>query len=324
MRELASFVREGNTLVSGKEDPALWAALTSPEAAAAVITLVGALLAAYWGGRAGGRGAVAAAQAQNRGLADQAAIDARRVVYAEFARDARALTDGVHQYVMAPGPDLNADTAAYTGVLDRARWSYDVVSIEGPKSVRAAAKLFIDQAVVCRGNGSWHSSAVAAFNKLDGLRETEDGRQFETVLAVDQELERIRSAALMLPRDWRGRAQAWASDVSTDSGPLRARWEEEHNRSPDETPAYEVVARLVALFSDDGSPTALSRAVQAGHLTAQEASKITTYTVTWAEDDPRQRVLRELVPMHKALDKFVREANRVLHPEESEDDSAEP
>jgi hypothetical protein len=82
----------------------MWAALTSPEAAAAVITVVGALLAAYWGGRAGGRGAVAAAQTQNRGTAAQGAINARRVVYAEFARDARALADGVHQYVMGAGP----------------------------------------------------------------------------------------------------------------------------------------------------------------------------------------------------------------------------
>ena len=74
--------------------------MMSPEAAAAVITLVGALLAAYWGGRAGGRGAVAAAQAANGGMADQAATDARRAVYAEFAREARGLADAVHQYVM--------------------------------------------------------------------------------------------------------------------------------------------------------------------------------------------------------------------------------
>ncbi|MBQ0855604.1 hypothetical protein J8N05_46445 (plasmid) [Streptomyces sp. BH-SS-21] len=78
---------------------------------------------------------MAAAQTQNQGMADQGAINARRVVYAEFARDARALADGVHQYVMAAGPDLDADTAAYIQVLDLARWSYDVVSIEGPRSV---------------------------------------------------------------------------------------------------------------------------------------------------------------------------------------------
>ncbi|PNG93790.1 hypothetical protein SMF913_29255 [Streptomyces malaysiensis] len=246
------------------------------------------------------------------------------MVYAEFARDARALADGVHQYVMAPGPDLDADTAAYTEVLDRARWSYDVVSIEGPKSVRDAAKLFIDQAIACRGKGSWHSSAVAAFNKLFALRRTDDGAQFEAVLAVEQELERIRAAALAVPKEWRGRAQAWASDAAADDArALRARWQEERDRSPDEAPRYEVVARLVALIADDGSPTALNTAVQAGYLTSQQASKIITYTMTWAEDDPLQRVLHELVPMHDALDAFVREANRVLHPEEYGEDCGE-
>jgi len=300
----------------------MWAALTSPEAAAAVITLVGALLAAYWGGRAGGRGAVAAAQTQNQGIADQGAINARRVVYAEFARDARALADGVHQYVMAAGPDLDADTAAYTQVLDRARWSYDVVSIEGPRSVREAAKLFIDQAVACRGRESWHSSVVAAFNKLDALMLTSDGDQLRAILAVGQEMDRIRRAARALPQDWRSQAWGWARDALTD---LRARWQEERDRLPEGAPAFEDVAALVGLLRDHGEPAApLNAAVQAGYLTSQDASKISTYAVTWAEeDDPRERVLRGLLPMQEALDAFVRKANRVLHPEESEEDSGE-
>ncbi len=307
-------------VVSGKEDPTLWTTLASPEAAAAVITLVGALLAAYWGGRAGGRGAVAAAQVQNRGLADQAATDARRAVYAEFARDARALADGVHRYVMEPGPDLDADTEAYDAVLVRARWSYEVVSIEGPKSVRDAAKLFISQAIACRNKGSWHSAAVAAFSRLEGLKLAGDGHRFDAAVAVERELEQVRGAARVLPQEWRARAQVWASDDSTNAE-RRARWQEDHHSSPDETPAYEDVAKLVDLLSDDGAPTALSTAVQAGYLTSMDASKLTAYAVTWAESDTRQRVLRQLVPMHEALDKFVREASRVLHPEEAEEDS---
>ncbi|MFD3844022.1 hypothetical protein ACFWWC_48855 [Streptomyces sp. NPDC058642] len=296
------------------------AALASPEAVAAVITLVGALLAAYWGGRAGGRGAVAAAQTQNRGMADQGAINARRVVYAEFARDARALADGVHQYVMAAGPDVAADSAAYTQVLDRARWSYDVVSIEGPQSVREAAKLFIDQAVACRRSQSWHASVVAAFNKLDTLMLTDDGNQVRVILTVGQEMSRIRYAARALPQDWRSQARSWARNASTD---LRARWQEERDRSPDGAPTFEDVAALVGLLRDHDDPAApLNAAVQAGYLTSQDASKISTYAVTWAEeDDPRERVSRGLLPMQDALDAFVRKANRVLHPEESEEDS---
>jgi len=305
--------------VSGKEDSALWAAFTSPEVAAAVITLVGALLAAYWGGRAGGRGAVAAAQAQNRGMAGQAAIDARRAVYAEFARDARALADGVHQYVMVPGPDVYADTAAYSQVLDRARWSYDVVAIEGPRSVRDAAKEFIDQAVACRGNGSWYSSAVAAFNKLEALRRTDESHQIEAALAVEQQLAQIRRTAWLLPPSWRARARAWAGDASSD---LRAHWQAERDRSPNEAPAYEDLAALVELITVDGNPaTPLSAALQAGYLSNQDVSKIVMYVVTWAEEeDPRNRVLRGLMPMRAALDEFVKKANRTLHPEESDED----
>ncbi|MET8631779.1 hypothetical protein [Streptomyces sp. NPDC004680] len=261
---------------------------------------------------------MAAAQAQNRGVADQAAVNARRAVYAEFARDARALADGVHQYVMAAGPDLDADTAAYGRVLDRARWSYDVVSIEGPRCVRDAAKLFIDQAVACRASESWHTSAVAAFNKLDALKSARAGDQFDAVMAVEREIERIRHATRILPPHWQARARAWARDASMD---LRARWQEERGRSPNEAPAYERVAMLVALIRDDSALNAsLSAAVQAGYLTAQEAAKITMYTVKWAEeDDIRDRVLRGLMPMHAALDTFVRKANRILHPEESEE-----
>ena len=308
--------------MAAKEDPALWAVLVSPEAAAAVVTLVGAVLAAYWGGRAGGKGAVAAAQAQNRGMADQAAINARRAVYAEFARDARALSDGVVQYVMDPGPDPDADTAAYVQVLDRARWSYDVVSIEGPRCVRKAAKQFIDQAMACRTNGSGHASAMAAFNKLEKLRWTHDDHQREAIVAVDQALERIRRAARGLPPDWRFVAQGWTGNASTE---LRARWEEECALSPGEAPAYEDVAALAELIRDGGDPDApLNAAVEAGYLSDRDASRITSYTVTWPEeDDPRQRVRRGLFPMGDALKAFVKEANRVLHPEEFEEDSGD-
>lgn len=79
---------------------------------------------------------------RTRPRAGQAAVSDRRALYAEFARDARASADGVHQYVMDPGPDPDADTAAYGQVLNRARCSYDVVPIEGPQPLREAAELF--------------------------------------------------------------------------------------------------------------------------------------------------------------------------------------
>jgi hypothetical protein len=88
----------------------------SPEAVAAAIALAAAPLG-YFGAGAGAKATVQAAREQARGAADQQALTARRTVYAEFAQDARALVDGVHQYVMAPGADVGADYTSYGHVL---------------------------------------------------------------------------------------------------------------------------------------------------------------------------------------------------------------
>lgn len=93
-------------------------ALFPPEAVAAAIALAAAPLG-YFGARTGAKATVQAARQQTRGGADQQALRARRTVYAEFARDARALVDGVHQYVMAPGADVGADSTSYGQALDR-------------------------------------------------------------------------------------------------------------------------------------------------------------------------------------------------------------
>ncbi|MBE8477493.1 hypothetical protein [Streptomyces justiciae] len=139
-----------------------------------------------------------------------------------------------------------------------------MVSIEGPRSVREAAKLFIDQAVECRGRESWHSSVVAAFNKLDALMLTSDGDQLRAVLALGQEMDQIRRAARALPQDWRSQARGWAGNASPD---LRAHWQEERDRLPEGAPTFEDVATLVSLLRDHGDPAApLNAAVQAGYL----------------------------------------------------------
>ncbi|MBQ0855603.1 hypothetical protein J8N05_46440 (plasmid) [Streptomyces sp. BH-SS-21] len=163
---------------------------------------------------------------------------------------------------------------------------------------------------------------MAAFNKLDALRLTDDGDQLRAVLAMEQEMGRIRRAIRALPQGWRGQVRGWARNASTD---LRALWQEERDRSPEGAPTFEDVATLVGLLRNHDGPAApLNAAVQAGYLTSQDATKISTYAVTWAEeDDPRERVSRGLRPMQDALDAFVRKANRVLHPEESEEDSGE-
>ncbi|MEU5953091.1 hypothetical protein [Streptomyces sp. NPDC047525] len=316
----------------------------SPEGVAGALALIGAMLAAplgYLGARAGGKATLAAAQEQsratlkaaeeqtratlaatrevNRGLSSQAATDARRAVYADFARVGRGLVDALHRYVMQPGPDVDADTAVYLAALDAARWEYDVVSIEGPPRVRDAAKAFIDQVLVCRAHGSGYASLVMAFGKLDELRLTDDGHHFEQVLEMEREMAAIRRAARNVPAgEWRHHAHIWASEPGVN---VREQWREERDRNPEGAPAYEEVSALVDVLRDDDPHSAMEAAVQAGQLDRRDVSRIVSHVVKFPDHDPLGMVRATLIPASEGLEAFVKEAGRVLHPEEHIGDS---